>query len=298
MPDVGSNQFRAANSAGNFVQGIPYGKNGTTGGPNNDGWKYGIAVYAHNGTTWVEIWNARPEVVSTSMATTGSGLTFSGTADPNNFSTTAKFEYKEVGAGSYSDSGTTTTGMGDGIDGAVSYAVTATIADTYKNWEARASATNTGGTGTGSTVTLDCRKHDAGGSGWGTTNSSPIVDPGGNCDSCGTRSRIDVTYTKSGCQQYVITGSYGACSDSWTAVDPLVIGYQCVYATGVGTGVTGYYNQNALGPGYIRYTTGSCENLVGGGCGGNTVKGTLDLRYCSTSGLYRAYSDDCVSVSI
>ncbi len=179
-----------------------YGNNGSawvapTSVSGNDGsWEYGFAVYYHNGTGWVEVWNARPQVVSTSMATTSTGLTFSGTADPNNFATTAKFEYKEVGAGSYSNSGTTTTGMGDGVDGAVSYTVTATVADTYKNWESRASATNAGGTGTGSTLTLDCRKHDAGGSGWGTSDSSNSS----TCDGCGTV--ITRTYTKSGCQQY------------------------------------------------------------------------------------------------
>ena len=289
MPNVSPYELKGDTGAG-FVNPV-YVK-----GHNGSGFQFGYAVYYHNGSGWVEVWNARPEVVSTSMATTGSGLTFSGTADPNNFSTTAKFEYKEVG-GSYSDSGTTTTGMGNGIDGAVSYTVTATIADTYKNWESRASATNAGGTGTGSTVTLDCRKHDAGGSGWGTTNSSPIVDPVDNCSGCGTRSRIDVTYTKSGCQQYVVTGSYGVCSDSYVPVDPTTMFGICIYANGVGTGVTGYYAGNPLGPGFIRYTDGSCEN-VPGGCGYNEVPGSTDIRYCATGGTYVVFNSACVQVSI
>ena len=288
MPNVSPYELKGNTGAG-FVNPV-YVK-----GHNGSSFQFGYAVYYHNGSGWVEVWNARPEVVSTSMATTGSGLTFSGTADPNNFSTTAKFEYKEVG-GSYSNSGTTTTGMGDGIDGAVSYTVTATVADTYKNWESRASATNAGGTGTGSTITLDCRKQGvSGGSGWSSTNSSPIVDPGGNCDSCGTRSRIDVTYTKSGCQQYVVTGSYGACSDSFVSADP---GFTCFFATGVNGGTTGYYTKNFLGPGFVLSNDSQCEGAVYGNCTGNYLQGSTDVRYCGTTQTWRAYNTVCVLVQL
>lgn len=272
MPDVGSNQFRAAKGVNNFVEGIPYGKDGTTGGPNNDGWKYGIAVYAHNGTSWVEVWNAMPVAVSSSMATTGSGLTFSGTADPNNFSTTAKFEYKEVG-GSYSNSGTTTTGMGDGVDGAVSFTVTATVANTYKNWEARASATNTAGTGTGSTVTLDCRKDDAGGSGWGTSDSSNSS----TCDSCGTV--ITKTYTKSGCQPYseVIQncGSWNTIPNFNYGNLTLINGCEVAYDANIGT---------------QGYDTGYYYTLCGGACTESCLYckvGPQYIQQCSVTGNFR-----------
>lgn len=282
MPDVGSNQFRAANSAGAFVSGIPMGKDGTTGGPNNDGWKYGYAVYAHNGTAWVEVWNARPEVVSTSMATTPTGLTFSGTSDPNNFSTTAKFEYKVVG-GSYSNSSTTSTGMGNNVDVAVSYTVTATEADTYKNWEARASATNIAGTGTGSTLTLDCRKHNAGGSGWAETAS---YDASG-CDGCGTKTLL--TYTKTGCQTY--NTGYSACSGSWTNLDPFSgVCYPLINGTYA-------YAQGSLW-GWIYYTDDVCMSAPDT-CGPDGTLGPENVQYCSVSGQYRVTgTDQCVYPSI
>ena len=74
------------------------------------------------------------------------------------------------------------------------------------------------------------------------------------------------------------------------------MGGSCVYATGVDTGVTGYYVFNALGGGFIRYTDSGCTNTLG--CGDGYLQGTSDLRYCGTSGLYRAYNNDCVAVSI
>lgn len=264
-----------------------YGSNGSTwvaptSVSGNDGsWEYGFAVYYHNGTSWVEVWNARPEVVSTSMATTPTGLTFSGTADPNNFSTTAKFEYKEVG-GSYSNSGTTSTGMGDGVDGAVSYTVTATVADTYKNWEARASATNTAGTGTGSNVTLDCRKHNAGGSGWGTSDSSNAS----TCDSCGTVTTR--TYTKTGCQTY--TGIVATCG-TWSSV-PFLSGV-CYY---VPNGTYQYAQETLFG--WFYYTNSSCSTVAETCSSGSGVVGPSGVEQCSVTGAYRVIGpDQCNIVS-
>lgn len=261
MPNVGSNEFKAARGANDFVEGIPYGKSGTTGGPNNDGWKYGIAIYAHNGTEWIEIWNARPVVTSISMATTSSGLTFSGNADPNNFSTTAKFEYREVG-GSYVDSTSTSTGMGNNIDGAVAYTVTASVGDTYKNWESRASASNTAGTSVGSTVTRDCRKENDGGSSWVPSDSSDAS----TCDSCGTVTTR--TYSKSGCQPYseVIQncGSWDTISNYNYGDLTLENGCVVKYDANIGTqgADTGYY-----------YTT------CGGAC-------TESCKYCQVGPQY------------
>lgn len=278
MPNVSPYELSGNNGSGWVAPTSVSGYDGS--------WKNGFAVYYHNGTTWVEVWNARPQVVSSSMATTSTGLTFSGTADPNNFSTTAKFEYKEVGAGSYSNSGTTSTGMGNGIDSAVSYTVTATVADTYKNWESRASATNAGGTGVGSTLTLDCRKHDASGSGWGTSTTS-VTDPDGNCSGCGTRSRTDTTYTKTGCQSYTVTGSYGACSASWTSVN--------IFSAGCYPLTNGTYPYAAGSLwGWIYYTDSGCNNAIAS-CSGGGLIGPQDVEYCSASGLYRVTgTDQCV----
>lgn len=199
MPNVGSNEFQGYSSSWNGPINVQ--------GHDGSAWKYGIAVYVHNGTTWVEVWNSRPEVTSTSMSATNSTtLSFTGTADPNNFETTAKFEYKEVGAGSYSNSSTTTSGMGNGIDSAVGFTVTATPSgDVYKNWEARASASNIAGSGTGGTITLDCTK--------GTTNYTKGASPTSSSysGSCGNRTRTDTyTYTrKSGvaCPNYDLADS-------------------------------------------------------------------------------------------
>lgn len=283
MPDVGSNQFRAAKGANDFVQGIPYGKLGTTGGPNNDGWKYGYAVYVHNGTEWIEVWNARPQMVSTSMATTSStGLTFTGTADPNNFATTAKFEYREVGTSSYSDSGTTTTGLGDGVDGAVSYTVAATVSsgDTWKNWEARASGTNAGGTGTGSTITLDCRQHDAGQPAWNTSDSSNAS----TCDGCGTVTTR--TYSKTGCQSY--TRTIATCG-TWNQVTTAG-----TYTTTDGVTRTYVSFTDWLGfGGYLG--TASCNQ---GQCGCVPQdRLAYEIQQCSVTGVYRLVSTYCVRVS-
>lgn len=244
-------------------------------------WKNGFAVYYHNGTTWVEVWNARPQVVSSSMATTSTGLTFSGTADPNNFSTTAKFEYKEVGAGSYSNSGTTSTGMGDGTDSAVSYTVTATVADTWKNWESRASATNVAGTGTGSTLTLDCRQHDNSGSGWGTSDSSNAS----TCDGCGTITTR--TYTKTGCQSYPRT--IATCG-TWGPVSNEMFPSGCY---GPLTNGTYPYAAYSLW-GWIYYTDSGCNNAIAN-CSGGGLAGPVGVTKCTSSGAYRVEGGDtCV----
>jgi hypothetical protein len=213
MPDVGSNQFRAAKGVNNFVEGIPYGKDGTTGGPNNDGWKYGIAVYAHNGTSWVEVWNARPEMVSSTFTvSSATELSFAGTADPNNFATTATFEYREVG-GTYADAGTTTTGLGNNINGAVNFSVTKTGIDGFKNWEARAKGTNTAGTGVGSVLTRDCRKHNVSGvpaNAWGTSVTSTTSV---SCGTCGSLTRTVTAYSRDGCPGYSVTTD-SACTEA------------------------------------------------------------------------------------
>jgi hypothetical protein len=258
MPNVGSYEFKGNDGSWKdptYVQ-----------GHDGSSWKYGIAVYIHNGTSWVEVWNARPVAVSTSMATTSTGLTFSGTADPNNFSTTAKFQYKEVG-GSYSDSGTTSTGMGDGVDSAVSYTVAATVADTYKNWEARASASNTAGTGVGSTLTLDCRKS---GPTWGTSDSSN----NSTCDDCGTVTTR--TYTRSGCQTYsaVVTNC----------------GTRTYYSsTGTYDGISyTVFTDWVFGTPYLRRTADG-----NGGCGCDSYY-AWSVSYCDSTNSWRHTPLGCV----
>jgi hypothetical protein len=252
MPNVGSNDFKAARGANDFVSGIPLGKDGTTGGPNNDGWKYGIAVYAHNGTDWVEVWNARPQMVSSTIAATSATvLSFTGTADPNNFLTTASFELREVG-GSYTTSNTTTTNLGNNIDGAVGYAVTATVADTYKNWEVRAKGVNTAGTDYGSVLTLDCRNPTS----FATYTDGTAYYDGGDCKT--RRLKKDRTYTKTGCFAYFVAA--GAQND---AADTCASYTSACYEDGVA-----YSN-----------TSNPC-----GGCGYYTTSGTTYARKAAVVG--------------
>lgn len=275
MPNVSPYELSGNNGSGWVAPTSVSGYDGS--------WKNGFAVYYHNGTSWVEVWNARPQMVSTSMATTGTGLTFTGTADPNNFATTAKFEYREIGAGSYLNSGTTTTGLGDGVDGAVSYTVAATVADTYKNWESRASGTNAGGTGTGSTLTLDCRKHNAGQPAWSTSDSSNSS----TCDGCGTV--VTRTYTRSSCQTY--SEVVQTCG-TW----------------GGGGGLDGFFPSGCFGPlingtypyaayslwGWIYYTDSACQNAIAS-CPSSGLLGPSGVQYCDVSGQYRAVGpDQCV----
>ena len=82
-----------------------------------------------------------------------------------------------------------------------------------------------------------------------------------------------------------------ACSDSFVTASPVTA---CVYATGYDGAYSGYYSQNFLGSGFIWYGAGSCGDASG--CGGG-VNGTLDMRYCSASGAWRAYGFACVDVS-
>jgi hypothetical protein len=278
MPNVGSNEFKVAKETNDFVSGIPMGKDGTSGGPNNDGWKYGIAVYAHNGTDWVEVWNARPEMISSTItASSATVLSFTGTADPNNFSTTASFELREVG-GSYTTSNTTNTGLGNNVDGAVGYAVTATVADTYKNWEVRAKGVNAAGTDYGTVLTLDCRTPTS----WAAYTDGTAYYDGGDCKT--RRLKKDRTYTKTGCYAYLQAG--GAQND---AADTCGGYTSACYENGVyyenttnGCGTCGYYTTS--GYTYARKTagvTGPCDGTLtvanaDGGCRENDAKYAYD----------------------
>lgn len=250
MPDVGSYQFRGNdNATPNTTSWKPpvYVKahDGTVSADAST-WKYGKNVYYHTGSGWVEVWNARPEATSSTISFSSSNSTtinFSGSADPNNFSTTAKFEYREVGTSTWNDSSTTSTGMGNGVDGAVSFTATSTVTDGYKNWEARASATNTVGTGVGSTITKDCRQ--TGTPSWSATVSSTSVVTCSNCYGCGSDTRTDVTYkyTKDGCPDYYNTTT-GSCSNgcgNWVPSTSDRSGEGLTY-----TGFYGYYTRNSF----------------------------------------------------
>jgi hypothetical protein len=274
MPNVGSNDFKAARGVNDFVPGIPYGKDGTTGGPNNDGWKYGYAVYAHNGTTWVEVWNARPEMVSSTFTVSNSTtLSFSGTADPNNFATTATFEYREVG-GTYADANTTTTGLGNNVDGAVSFSLTKTSIDGFKNWEARAKGTNIAGSGLGAVLSRDCRKSPT--VVWG---ESPVDNA--TTGTCNNRTyTITTTYTREGCPTYSVTSS------------PIPTTADCGAACYGAATVTEEYFDGTCGT--ITYRTKTVTNPVAGSnCPSTTTYGTPYAAPSCTTSCFDISTDSC-----
>lgn len=275
MPNVGSNEFKVARGANDFVSGIPMGKDGTTGGPNNDGWKYGTAVYAHNGTAWVEVWNASPEMVSSTFTVSSTTeLSFTGTADPNNFATTATFEYREVG-GSYADAATTTTGLGNNIDTAISFSVTKTGIDGFKNWEARAKGTNTAGTGVGSVLTRDCRKHDVAGVTAGSWTTSVTSTTSESCGTCGSLTRTVTAYSRTGCPGYSVTtdsacteatcGCATASTNGWSALQTRYRNIACGSNCGLQNQTQTYITKTGCTEVIVTDWTnnGSCVNELG-----------------------------------
>lgn len=162
------------------------------------------------------------------------------------------------------------------------------------NWSVKVKAVNDNGDGPASAESDRA-------TGW--TLASCTVSDATDCDSCGTKTKTcskwtrnvgGVASTDGACD--VSCGAYGDCSDSWVAVTTGVS--NCVYAIGVGlSGVSGYYDWNFLGGGWIRYTNNSCTDAAAACGGGSGLVGTDDLRRCSLTGAYRAYNEVCNSVS-
>jgi len=233
-------------------------------------WQIGKKVWTKVNGSWTEVWNARPSLSAGSfIASSTTNLQFTGSVDPNNFTATASYRYREVGSGTWLNSGSTTKSG----DGSQSFTVNATISDAYKYWEAQAVGSNDAGTAdTPSTVYLDCRK-----GGWSYTdayNSS-------TCDGCGTVTTR--TYTKTGCPTYSeVVGNCG----TWVSFTGSNYPYGSVLAVSGGTysyvyaSIYGFYYSDSAGNGIY--------NPV---CGGLAAPG--DVQYCGSS--YRvAGSDTCV----
>lgn len=246
-------------------------------------WSYVKKYYVRVNGSWVEIWNARPEVTSGSFtAPSSTSLSFSGSVDPNYFTSTAYYRYREVGTGTWINSGTTTTGSP--VDGSRSYSVTATVSgDTWKNWEAQAMATNDGGTSdAGSTITLDCRRHDNSGSGWSGSSTSDAS----SCGGCGTVTTT--TYTKSGCPSYSVSSPCG----TWNNVTDEIgssgtfAGYPFTYAS------YGYFGQTGI---YWRGNSQCDPRGLTGCCGGYQIK-YFQAERCSVTGAERWVDPECFSV--
>lgn len=268
MPSVNSSKLARAKSGTNWLEwNVVRGKTVS-------GWQIGKKVWSKVNGVWTEVWNARPVVTSNSFTTTTTTMTFNGQVDPNNFTSTVSFRYREVGAGSWSNSGTTTK-SGDTLQ---SYSVTATIADAYKNWESQAVGTNDGGTAdTPSTIYLDCRKHDASGSGWSTSDSSNSS----TCAGCGTVTTR--TYTKTGCPTYTgVVGTCGTWTDYFDFVTVAVSGGTYSYVTG---SIWGWYYSDSAGN-----ASATCS-------GGSGLVGPGNVQSCSVGGYRVTGTDTCVIVS-
>lgn len=282
MPNVGSRTVQAKETVGGTTF-----KNFVNVQANLNGWKNVKKMFVYNGSGWVEVWNNRPEVSSTSMTTTSSSaLSFTGSADPNWFETTAKFQFREVGTSTYTDSSTTTSGMEDGVNGAVSFTVTATVSDAFKNWEAYAVGTNAGGTSTGGMVYKDCRKHFDGGSGWESSSTTQTVTCAFcTCGSNSTRTDTIYTYTKDGCPTYntVSTGFCPACG-YWYLLDYYNGGPSSVVIDGV------TYTAD-IEPGYYYQS-----NPFGTSCGGGCLIDLFRIEECTSTGVRRATFAKCAYV--
>jgi hypothetical protein len=124
-------------------------------------------------------------------------------------------------------------------------------------------------------------------------NSAYTGCVGRTCSTCTAGSCSACSASTCGCS---------ACTNSFVSANPATYGTYCVFATGFDGATSGYYSPNFLGPGYLYSATivmeGYCGDYSTSGCGGDTLKGTLDMRYCSTSGAWRAYGNACNSVTI
>jgi hypothetical protein len=135
--------------------------------------------------------------------------------------------------------------------------------------------------GTWERAWTDCRKYDAGGRDW--SSSSQVFTDATGCDSCGTKSKTVVTYTKTGCPNDVRDPGYGACSDSWVAAT----------ASTIDTGGVTYYN---TGPGNYFTFNDPCITCTGGGC--EVATGDYYITTCGTTGAYRITQVGCSCINI
>ena len=191
-----------------------------------------------------------------------------------------------------------------------------------RDWSVTVAAVNTNGTGTYSTESSAATgwRYSSYNADYARTRS---CESGTGCDSCGTKTGTEDGTTARDCYQWTRSGSTtesglacvyrtvpggteeqnttwqgncrdleASCSDSWVET---FIGYGCTYATGVGTGVSGYYSVNIFGSGNIRYSDSGCSNAVS--CGGSYAAGSSSMTYCSTSGLWRANDAGCFDMS-
>jgi hypothetical protein len=126
----------------------------------------------------------------------------------------------------------------------------------------------------------DCRKYDeAGGRDW--SSSSQVFTDATGCDSCGTKSKTVVTYTKTGCPNDVRDPGYGVCSDEWVAAT----------ASQIDTGGVTYYNTS---PG--NYFTFGDPCTTCGVC--QLSSGDYYITTCASTGAYRITQVGCGCVTI
>jgi hypothetical protein len=281
--------------AGGVTIGVPFTAPAFNGGLDITNYEYST----DNGSTWKSAGSTTSPISITTVSSSSSNLSAgteytvklravnalgSGTASSGSAKTTPT-AVTSYTIRVYNNRGTET--LTETITGNTSGTYQRSHYYTAADWSVTVAAINTNGAGSFSS-------ESAAATGW-TLASCTNYDASG-CDSCGTKSTVCSKWTRAGSSDGpcdVSCGTQSGCSDSWTSA-PFV--EACVYATGVNGGVSGYYTYNYLGGDHILYTDSGCSNAYSSCSGG--FYGTSDLRYCSTSGAYRAYNYVCVSVSI
>lgn len=287
MPDVGSYQLKGNDNPSlnttSWKTPIQIRAHDGSAGVTSDAstWKYAQSVYAHNGTDWVEVWNARPEIVPSSIYFNGndySTIYFVGTVDPNNIGATTKFQYRRVGESTWNDSGTTT--IGTGVNDPTVVTLSATISGSpFSNWEGRLYASNSAGNATSTTVYRNCTQNDGS---WNTTSGYYTVydQCSTTCDGCGgTYQTVTYyNYSKTGCPSYQVSVPGTCyCSNSWQLVTPGAPGSPSSITLPdpffhYGNSITVY--PDTFFGGYVDYSAGGSSVYV------------FDLYYCSSTGAY------------
>lgn len=134
--------------------------------------------------------------------------------------------------------------------------------------------------GTWERAWTDCRKYDeSGGRDWSST--SQVFTDATGCDSCGTKSKTVVTYTKTGCPNDVRDPGYGACSGSWSAAVPPGGDISIEI-----NGQTYFYSGNA---GYFFVIFSDCRTCPSG-CAANA---NYYITQCSVTSAYRVVYLSC-----
>ena len=221
-------------------------------------WSYAKKVFAHNGSGWVEVWNNRP--VTTTAAGTSSAfdrITANGAVDPNNLSATPRFYYKKNADSTYTAGAELTALTGDTSQNVTSTITGLTENTTYNYYLLASNSAGTSDTPTVRNVTtpINC---DQAAAGW-SSSAAPAVTVG--CGTCGSRTTVTTTYTKTGCTTYTaITSDTGCVEDACGCKAASTNGWSALQTRYRTVGCGGYCNGQDQ---YQQYITKSgCTEYI------------------------------------